>query len=77
LMYTSCGWFFDDISGLETIQILQYAARAMQLSAEVGGRDLEDEFLDHLALAKSNIPDMENGKVIYDRFVKAIMTASK
>lgn len=77
LMYTSCGWFFDDISGLETVQILQYAARAMQLAAEAGGANYEDKFLDHLELAKSNIPEMENGRVIYDRFVKTAMTATR
>ena len=76
LMYTSCGWFFDDISGLETIQILQYAARAMQLAVEAGGENYEDNFLNHLALAKSNIPEMENGKTIYSLTVKSAMTAA-
>ena len=60
LMYTSCGWFFDDISGLEAVQVLQYAARAMQLAKDATGIVLEDEFLKRLASAKSNIPDMEN-----------------
>ena len=76
LMYTSCGWFFDDISGLETIQILQYAARAIQLAREAGGHDLEDEFVHGLEQAKSNIPEMENGKTIYNRFVKPVIVAS-
>src|SRR5690606_19881857 len=35
LMFTSCGWFFDEISGIETYQVLQYAARAMQMAREV------------------------------------------
>ena len=29
-MYTSCGWFFDNLTGIETVQIMQYAARAMR-----------------------------------------------
>ncbi|HEY1586760.1 MAG TPA: DUF3536 domain-containing protein, partial [Polyangia bacterium] len=31
LMYTSCGWFFDELSGLESTQILRYANRALEL----------------------------------------------
>lgn len=55
LMYTSCGWFFDEISGIETNQILQYAARAMDYAKQVGGLDLEPEFLKKMALAPSNV----------------------
>lgn len=77
LMYTSCAWFFDDISGLEAVQILRYAARAMQLAVEAGGKNCQNEFLDRLESAKSNIAEMKNGRVIYDRFVKSAMTASK
>ena len=77
LMYTSCGWFFDDISGLESTQILRYAARAMQLAKKVGESDLEEEFVNRLASAESNIPEMKNGRTIYDRFVKSTMTAAE
>ena len=77
LMYTSCGWFFDDISGLESTQILRYAARAMQLAKKVGESDLEEEFVNRLASAESNIPEMKNGRTIYDRFVKSAMTAAE
>ncbi len=59
LMYTSCGWFFDEISGIETSQILQYAARAIEYCHMVGGPDLQPEFLKKLALAPSNV--YENG----------------
>ena len=76
LMYTSCGWFFDDISGLESTQILQYAGRAMQLAKQAGGSDLEEEFLNRIALAESNIPEMENGRTIYNLFVKPAMVAA-
>ena len=58
-MYTSCGWFFDEISGIETLQILQYAVRAINLASELGGRDLLPEFLAHLEGAPSNV--MTNG----------------
>src|SRR5206468_7384556 len=45
LMYTSCGWFFDEISGIESVQVIQYAARALQLAREVLDKDLEPGFL--------------------------------
>jgi len=69
LMYTSCGWFFDDISGLEAVQNLKFACRAVQLAADLG-LALEDEFLDHLAAAESNIAELKNGAEIYRRFVR-------
>lgn len=70
LMYTSCGWFFTEISGIETVQILQYAARAIQLAHEAGGQDLEKEFLAHLAQAKSNIPEFGDGRGVYEKLVR-------
>ncbi|OGD22620.1 MAG: glycoside hydrolase [Candidatus Aminicenantes bacterium RBG_16_63_16] len=70
LMSTSCGWFFDDISGIESVQVLQYAARAMQLAREIGGGDLEPDFLAILRQAPSNVPEYKNGKNIYKRLVK-------
>lgn len=75
LMYTSCGWFFDEISGIETVQVIQYAARALQLAGELGAEDLESGFLQILEQAKSNIPENQNGRVVYERFVQpAVMT---
>lgn len=73
LMYTSCGWFFDEISGIETVQVIQYAARVLQLAAELFGRDFEPPFLDRLEHAKSNIPENGDGRSIYHRFVKPAM----
>jgi len=70
LMYTSCGWFFDELSGIETVQVIQYAARALQLANELFGEDLEPEFLERLGKAKSNIPEHRDGRVIYHKFVK-------
>lgn len=70
LMYTSCGWFFDEISGIETVQILQYACRALELHRLAGGKDLEPEFIKKLAKAPSNLKDLKNGAVVYERFVQ-------
>ena len=73
LMYTSCGWFFDEISGIETVQVIQYAGRAAQLAEELFGDDLEKHFLERLELAKSNIRKHGDGKNIYEKFVKPAM----
>ena len=70
LMYTSCGWFFDELSGIETVQVIQYAARVVELAEELFGNALEQRFLDKLALAKSNIPEHSDGATIYEKFVK-------
>jgi alpha-amylase/alpha-mannosidase (GH57 family) len=70
LMYTSCGWFFDDISGIEPTQIIQYAARALQLAKQVTQEDLESEYVSLLSKAESNIPEFKNGGDIYLNFVK-------
>lgn len=70
LMYTSCGWFFSEISGIETVQIMKYAARAMQLAARFTSKNLEGKFLEILSQAKSNIPEFGTGKDIFERFVK-------
>ena len=78
LMFTSCGWFFDEISGLETVQVIQYAARALQLAGELSSENLEPGFLEILERAKSNIPENQNGRVVYEKFVKpAMMTREK
>ncbi len=70
LMYTSCGWFFDELSGLETVQVLHYAGRALRLAQDTGSGDLESGFLERLALARSNIPEMGDGRQIYERLVR-------
>jgi alpha-amylase/alpha-mannosidase (GH57 family) len=77
LMYTSCGWFFDELSGIETTQVIQYAARTLQLYEEVFGESLEGAFLERLEHAKSNIPEIQNGRVIYERFVRPAMIDRK
>ncbi len=69
LMQTSCGWFFDDISRIETIQIMRHAARAIQLLKEAAGRDLEQGYLERLKASKSNYSALGDGARIYEAFV--------
>ncbi len=71
-MYTSCGWFFDELSGIETVQIIAYAGRVLQLAAKLFGEPgaaLEAGFLEILANAKSNIPDVGDGAQVYRHYV--------
>ncbi len=72
LMYTSCGWFFNDISGIETIQILKYAARAIDLMEQLRLPPLRERFLEILAEAKSNRAEMGTGADIYRKFVEPL-----
>jgi alpha-amylase/alpha-mannosidase (GH57 family) len=75
LMYTSCGWFFDDISGIETVQVMAYAARALRLAAEIFGLNsalLEWQFVERLRQAKCNSPQWTDGGDIYRRLVKTM-----
>ncbi|MCB1309957.1 MAG: DUF3536 domain-containing protein, partial [Leptospiraceae bacterium] len=73
LMYTSCGWFFDEISGIETVQCLQYAGRAIQLARKVLDIDLEPEFLHRLEQAPGNVPAHSNGRQVYEQLVMPAM----
>ncbi|UCF91240.1 MAG: DUF3536 domain-containing protein [Desulfobacterales bacterium] len=78
LMYTSCGWFFDELSGLETVQVIQYAGRALQLATELFGDSLEEPFLERLQEAKSNISAHADGRRIYEKFVQpAVLDLNK
>jgi alpha-amylase/alpha-mannosidase (GH57 family) len=70
LMYTSCGWFFDELSGIETTQIMRYAARAIQLAEELFDLSLEEDFTTKLEQAPSNIKKFKHGKNVYQEFVK-------
>lgn len=69
LMYTSCGWFFDEVSGIETTQIMQYACRAMQLISQVSDVNLELEFRKRLETIPSNVPALANASTIYTKIV--------
>lgn len=69
LMYTSCGWFFDEVSGIETTQVMQYACRVIQLANQTGEVDLEMEFIKRLEAAVSNVSSQENAGQVYRRYV--------
>jgi alpha-amylase/alpha-mannosidase (GH57 family) len=73
LMYTSCAWFFDELSGIETVQVIQYAGRVLQLADQLFHDPFEHAFLEHLEVAKSNIPEHTNGRRIYEIFVRPAM----
>jgi len=70
LMYTSCGWFFDELTGIETVQILQYASRMLQLAGLVFEDDFEEPFLTRLEKAKSNQREFGNGRKVYEKTVR-------
>lgn len=69
LMYTSCGWFFEELSRPEGTQILRYAARAMELAGDVAGVQLEKGFLKRLAQAPSNVDLFKHGGEVYRQLV--------
>ncbi|MEM7552694.1 MAG: DUF3536 domain-containing protein [Cyanobacteria bacterium P01_A01_bin.84] len=69
LMFTSCGWFFEEISRPEGTQILRYAARALELAGDVSGAQLEADFLEYLEKAPTNISSFKNGSDIYHQLV--------
>ncbi|HEV2829916.1 MAG TPA: DUF3536 domain-containing protein [Pyrinomonadaceae bacterium] len=70
LMYTSCGWFFSDISGIEPIQVLKYACRAIEIINELGLASARARFLEILSEARSNRPELGNAADIYRQVVE-------
>ncbi len=70
LMYTSCGWFFDELSGIETVQTIMYAGRALQLAQMLFPDHREEKFKELLALAKSNLAEDGDGARIFEKWVK-------
>ena len=64
-MYTSCGWFFADISGIESLKVLEYAKRSIEIAERISGIPIHEEFLEELEKAKSNKPEYKNGKEIF------------
>jgi hypothetical protein len=73
LMYTSCGWFFDELSGIETVQVIMYAGRVVQLARNVLGQNLEGAFEEKLAAARGNVPEHPDGRSNYESFVRPAM----
>ena len=77
LMYTSCGWFFNEISGIETVQTMKYAGHTMDLMENLGISPPRDRFLEVLGQAKSNIAQMGNGADVFRRFIPACRVTPK
>jgi alpha-amylase/alpha-mannosidase (GH57 family) len=75
LMYASCGWFFDDIAGLEASLVIRFGAHAMDLLQTVGGQAPTEEVLDLLARAKSNRPEEGTGADVFRRMSGQRVTA--
>lgn len=70
LMYTSCAWFFDEISGIETVQVLKYAGRAMQIAERFTEESWQPRVLQQLEQAPSNVPEYKHGRHIYELWVE-------
>lgn len=77
LMYTSCGWFFDDISNIETVKNIEYASRSIQLAREASGAELEPQFVALLVKVPGSKPHLSNGAQVYDVLVKPSITSLK
>ncbi|MDB9446855.1 DUF3536 domain-containing protein [Anabaena sp. CS-542/02] len=77
LMFTSCGWFFEEISRPEGTQILRYASRALELAGDVAGVQLEKAFIKRLSLAPSNVDIFKDGAAIYRQMVQTAQVSVK
>ncbi|HEY3129873.1 MAG TPA: DUF3536 domain-containing protein [Acidobacteriota bacterium] len=77
LMFASCGWFFSDISNIETVKVLEFAARAIQLAGELVGIDLEPQFVEGLRKAPGNKAQFSDGARVYQELVKPAMVDLK
>lgn len=73
LMYTSCGWFFNDLAGIETVQVLRYAGRVVQLAGQLFQEPIEAQLLRRLDKAHSNVPEKGTGRDLYRKHVKPSM----
>jgi alpha-amylase/alpha-mannosidase (GH57 family) len=69
-MYTSCGWFFNDVAGIETRQIMAYALRAAEYTHALSGVFLQEDFLEDLRKAPGNTAEFPTG---YDVMMKCVM----
>lgn len=69
LMYTSCGWFFSELSGIETLQVIEYAGRVLQLAEELFNAPLREPFLARLQKAKSNLKQSKNGRELFEQHI--------
>jgi alpha-amylase/alpha-mannosidase (GH57 family) len=71
-MFTSCAWFFSDVSGIETVQIMRYAERTMRLLELLGAPAPREDYLARLTEARSNVVEEGNGADIHLRMVKTL-----
>jgi alpha-amylase/alpha-mannosidase (GH57 family) len=71
LMFTSCGWFFSDLGGIETVQVMRYAARVIELQKELGIETPRARFLEILSEARSNVIEKGTGADIFLRLVES------
>ncbi|MBS1488754.1 MAG: DUF3536 domain-containing protein [Bacteroidetes bacterium] len=69
LMYTSCGWFFDEVSGIETTQVMEFACRVIQLARQLDDTDIEQQYIQHLEAAPSNVATYGNAARVYEKIV--------
>lgn len=76
MMFTSCGWFFNDIAGIEPVQNLRYAARVLDLLKEIGAESPRVRFLELLAEAESNVPSHGSGADIFRAEVESARVAT-
>jgi hypothetical protein len=76
LMYASCGWFFNDISGIESVLVLRYAGRVIELMDQMGLPSTRERFLEILAEAKSNKTGLGTGADIFLTMVDEIRVES-
>ncbi len=67
--FTSCGWFWSEISGIEPVQNMAYADRAIELYKKLSGKDIKGDFLKILEKAPSNIKNLSNGKTVFKKYV--------
>jgi alpha-amylase/alpha-mannosidase (GH57 family) len=76
LMYASCGWFFDDVAGVESALCIRQAVYALDLWKELGGKPPAEAVLGRLALAQSNIPHAGTGADVFRRMSMHRSTAA-
>ncbi len=69
-MYASCGWFFDDVAGIESSLVIRQAAYVLDIWKRFGPRPPVREFRARLAEAKSNIREAGTGADVFDRVAR-------
>ncbi len=75
--FTSCGFFFSDISGIEPRQNIQYALYAISMFQPFCQTDLLLPFLSDLRAAKSNIKGIGDGMMIAQEELKGLSGESE